>query len=38
MRAKYCLADPFTSDIMYNLLDVRWDILNDIMSQYYLHI
>ena len=38
MRTKYCLADPFTSDIMYNPLDVRWDILNDIMSQYYLHI
>ena len=38
MHTKYCPADPFTSDIMYNLPDVRWDVLNDIMSQYYLHI
>ena len=23
---------------MYNPPDVRWDVLNDIMSQHYLHI
>jgi hypothetical protein len=23
--------------IMYNLVDVHWHVLNDTMSQYYLH-
>ena len=35
---EYCPVDLFTSYIMYNPPDVRWDVLNDIMSSYYLRI
>ena len=34
---KYHSADPCSTYIMYNSVDVRWHVLNNIMSQYYLH-
>ena len=34
---KYHSADLCSTYIMYNSADVRWHILNNIMSQYYLH-
>ena len=35
---KYCSTDLFTLYVMYNLLDVYWDVLNDTLSPYYPHI
>ena len=35
---EYHSADLYYTYTMYNLADVCWDILNDIMSLYYLHI
>jgi len=37
-RIIYSSADPFNTYTMYNPADVRWDVLNDIMSLYNLHI
>ena len=37
-RIEYHSADLYYTYTMYNLVDVRWDVLNDIMSLYYLHI
>ena len=37
MCIRYYQADPYYSNMMYNPLDVRWRMLNHIMSQYYLH-
>ena len=37
-RIEYHSADLYYTYTMYNLADVRWDVLNDIMSLYYLHI
>ena len=37
-RIEYHSADPYDTYTMYHLADVRWDVLNDIMSSYYLHI
>jgi len=34
---EYHSADPYDTYTLYNLKDVCWDILNDIMSPYYLH-
>jgi hypothetical protein len=34
---KYLSTNAYYTVIMYNLPDVHWDILNNIMSQYYLH-
>ena len=31
---QYCLADSFTLYIMYNLLDVHWDVLNNTLSHW----
>ena len=28
----------YSTYTLYNLVDVRWDVLSDIMSSYYLHI
>jgi hypothetical protein len=36
-RIEYQSADPYYTYTMYHLADVRWDVLNDIMSSYYLH-
>ena len=33
----YYQVDPYYSNMMYNPPDVRWRMLNHIMSQYYLH-
>jgi len=33
----YPSADPYSTYTMYNPADVRWDVLNDIMSSYNLH-
>jgi hypothetical protein len=33
---KYHSADPCNTYIMYNPADVRWYVLSDIMSHYYL--
>src|SRR5258705_13426269 len=35
---EYHSADLYYTYTMYNPADVRWDVLNDIMSSYYLHI
>jgi hypothetical protein len=35
---KYHSTDLYDTYTMYNPADVHWDILNDIMSSYYLHI
>jgi len=35
-RIEYHSTDLYYTYTMYNLADVRWDILNDIMSLYYL--
>jgi hypothetical protein len=35
---EYHSADTYDTYTMYNLADVHWDILNDIMSSYYLDI
>ena len=37
-RIEYHSADLYNTDTMYNPADVRWDVLSDIMSSYYLHI
>jgi hypothetical protein len=37
-RIEYHSADPYDTYTTYNLADVCWDVLNDIMSSYYLHI
>ena len=37
MCIRYYQADPYYSNMMYNPPDVRWHMLNHIMSQYYLH-
>ena len=37
-RIEYHFADLYNTDTMYNPPDVRWDVLSDIMSEYYLHI
>ena len=37
-RIEYHSADLYYTYTMYNLADVSWDVLNDIMSSYYLHI
>src|ERR1700685_4369618 len=34
---RYCSADLYNTDTMYHPLDVHWHVLNDTMSQYYLH-
>jgi hypothetical protein len=34
---KHCLADLYNTYTMYHPLDVHWHVLNDTMSQYYLH-
>jgi len=34
---KYHSADLYHTYTMYHLVDVCWDILNNIMSSYYLH-
>jgi len=34
---EYHSADLYYTYTMYNPADVRWDVLNDIMSLYYLH-
>jgi len=34
---EYHSADPYYTYTMYRLVDVRWDVLNNIMSSYYLH-
>jgi hypothetical protein len=36
-RIEYPSADPYSTYTMYNPVDVRWDVLNDIMSSYNLH-
>lgn len=36
-RIEYPSADPYSTYTMYNPADVRWDVLNDIMSSYNLH-
>src|SRR5882762_10991778 len=36
MSIKYCSADTYNTYIMYSPVDVRWHVLNDIMSEYYL--
>ncbi len=33
---EYHSADLYYTYTMYNPADVRWDVLNDIMSSYYL--
>ena len=35
---EYHSTDLYYTYTMYNLADIRWDVLNDIMSLYYLHI
>jgi hypothetical protein len=35
---EYHSTDLYDTYTMYNPVDVRWDILNNIMSSYYLHI
>ena len=35
---EYHSADLYYTYTMYNPADIRWDVLNDIMSLYYLHI
>jgi len=37
-RIEYLSADPYSTYTIYNPADVRSDVLNDIMSSYYLHI
>ena len=34
MHIEYYSADPYNTYTMYNPADVRWDVLNDIMSSY----
>jgi hypothetical protein len=34
---RYCAANLYNTYTMYHPPDVRWHILNDTMSQYYLH-
>src|ERR1700733_8979794 len=34
---RYCSADLYNTDTMYNPPDIRWHVLNNTMSQYYLH-
>ena len=33
---RYCSADGYNTHTIYNPPDVRWDVLNNIMSPYYL--
>jgi len=33
---EYLSTDPYDTYTMYNPADIRWDVLNDIMSSYYL--
>src|ERR1700683_5725834 len=33
---RYCSADLYNTYTMYHPPDVRWHVLNDTMSQYYL--
>ena len=35
---EYHSADLYDTYTMYNPADIRWDVLSDIMSVYYLHI
>src|ERR1700684_3733737 len=35
--SRYCLADLYNTDTMYHPPDIHWHVLNDTMSQYYLH-
>ena len=37
-RIEYHSAALYYTYTMYNLADVRWAVLNNIMSLYYLHI
>ena len=37
MSIKYSSADLYNTYAMYNLPDIHWHVLNDTMSQYYLH-
>ena len=37
MHIEYYSADPYNTYTMYNPADIRWDVLNNIMSSYYLH-
>ena len=37
-RIEYHSADLYDTYTMYHPADVRWDVLNDTMSSYYLHI
>jgi hypothetical protein len=37
MSIRYCLANLYNTYTMYNLLGVCWHILNNTMSQYYVH-
>jgi hypothetical protein len=34
---EYHSTNPYDTYTMYNPADVHWDVLNDIMSSYYLH-
>src|ERR1700692_4035203 len=34
---RYCSADLYNTYTMYHPLDIRWHVLNDTMSQYYLN-
>ena len=34
---QYHSTDPYNTYTIYNLADVHWDVLNKIMSSYYLH-
>jgi hypothetical protein len=36
-RIEYPSADQYNTYTIYIPVDVRWDVLNDIMSSYYLH-
>jgi hypothetical protein len=36
-RIEYDSTDPYDTYTMYNPVDVRWDVLNDILSLYNLH-
>ena len=38
MCIEYHSADLYDTYTMYNPADIRWDVLSDIMSLYYLHI
>ena len=37
MCIRYYQVDPCYSNMMCNLADIHWRMLNHIMSQYYLH-